>query len=247
MDVDLPGGAKLFVLDNFRGGEIPLALHLHGAHVAVKEAFRLAGMPGALATLTLPGLSDVYKNRFGKDPAKSFFQVLDEIQRAGGAAGFSRVWLSSFSAGFGGVRELLRAEEVVTRLDGLILADTLYAGFARPQANSADRPPPDPKHLEGFLRYARLAADGRRKGMLVTCSDLIPPTYSATRETARALCEGVGAAVETVRDEWPEGLTRTSAARRGRFAFHGFDGDDGPAHLRHLRGLRFFWRLMPRA
>ena len=163
-----------------------------------------------------------------------------------GAGGFSRVWLSSFSAGFGGVRELLRSPEVVSRLDVLILADTLYAGFARPQASSEDRPPPEPKHLDDFLRYARLASEGR-KGMLVTCCDLIPPTYSATRETARALCEGVGAEVKTVDDAWPEGLTRTATARRGRFAFHGFDGEEGKAHMRHLRGLRFFWRLVPRA
>ena len=83
--------------------------------------------------------------------------------------------------------------------------------------------------------------------MLVTCSDLIPQAYSATRETAHALCDGVGASRKTVRDEWPESLARTATARRGRFAFHGFDGDDGVAHMRHLRGLRFFWRLMPRA
>ena len=102
------------------------------------------------------------------------------------------------------------------------------------------------QHLEDFLRYALLASEGR-KGMIMTCCDLLPPTYSATRETARVLCEGVGAKVFAVREEWPESLTRTATARRGRFAFHGFDGDDGAAHLKHLRGLRFFWRLMPRA
>lgn len=247
MDIELPGGVKLFVPDALRGArELPLALHLHGAHSAVKEAFLAGQVPGAVASLTLPGLSDIYKNRFLKDPARELFGILGEIQKASGAGGFSRVWLSSFSAGFGGVRELLRSPEVISRLDALILADTLYAGFARPQTGPEDRPPPEPKNLEDFLRYARLAADGKR-AMLMTCCDLLPPTYAATRETARALCEGVGATIQTVRDAWPEDLTRTATARRGRFAFHGFDGDDGKAHLRHLRGLRFFWRLMPRA
>lgn len=242
MDRDLPGGAKLYVPDGLRG-EAPLCVHLHGG---VKDAFIASQLPGAVVSLSLNGLSGVYTAYFQKTPAQTFQKLLDDATKAAGVTSWSRVWLSSFSAGFGGVREILRAPESFHRVDALILADTLYAGFARAQNSPEDRPAPDPANLKDFARFAREAAAGR-KAMLVTCCDLIPPTYSATRETAYALCDSVSATRRAIREEWPDGMTRTAEARVGRFAFHGFDGDDGKAHMRHLHGLRYFWRMVPRA
>lgn len=242
MDRDLPGGARLYAPDNLRG-EAPLCVHLHGG---VKDAFIASQLPGVLVSLSLNGLSAVYTAYFQKAPDPTFQKLLADAAKAAGVTSWSRVWLSSFSAGFGGVREILKGPESFTRIDALLLADTLYAGFARAQGSPEDRPAPDPTNLKDFVRFAKEAAIGR-KAMLVTCCDLIPPTYSATRETAYALCDAVGATRRTTRNAWPDGMTRTAEARVGRFAFHGFDGDDGKAHMRHLHGLRYFWRMVPRA
>lgn len=243
---DLPGGARLHVPEGARFDTgLELTLHLHGAHEVVRDAFVRARRPGALATLTLPGLSAVYTRHFAADPAGTFGELVDAARRAVGAASVERVWVSSFSAGFGGVRELLKAQVSFERIDALILADTLYAGFARPAVGD-ERPEPDPRNLEGFVRYAREAAAGRR-ALLMTYCDLLPPGYAATRETAAALRAAVGVRGEACAVGWPDQLTLTHRARIGRFATYGFAGDDGAAHMRHLRGLWMWYRLVPRA
>ncbi len=246
----MPGGARLFLPDGFRpanDGTAAFTLHLHGSHESVRESFRLAHRPGVLATLVLPGLSGVYTKHFAADPAGVFFTLLEAARKASGVTAFTSVWVSSFSAGFGGVRELLKAPTVYARLDALILADTLYAGFVQPQKDPAERPLPNPADIRDFVRFATDAANRRDRAMLVTYCDLLPPTYSATRETAAELRRAVGVTPEARQEDWPDGLTLTSYCRKGRFATYGFSGDDGAAHMRHLPGLRYFYRLVPRA
>jgi hypothetical protein len=246
---DLPGGAKLWIPDGFKpdaDGTTDLTLHLHGGHEAFRKAFTESRRRGALVTLILPGLSGVYTKHFASDPAAVFFELLDAAKKPLGVSGWNSVWVSSFSAGFGGVRELLKAPPVYDRIDALILADTLYAGFAREMVG-AERPEPNPKDIEGFVRYACDAAQKRNRAMLVTYCDLLPPTYAATRETADALRRAVGVENTPRNEEWTGDLTLTSHARLGRFATYGFSGNDGAAHMRHLHCIGLFYRLVPRA
>lgn len=257
IDTELTGtsGARLFLPDtnaDLRGPIDALTLHLHGSHEAARAAFRRSQRRGALVSLTLPGLSGVYARHFSAGPEGVFFSLLDAAAQAltlSSSRKFSSVWVSSFSAGYGGVRELLKAPSVYQRIDALVLADTLYAGFTPGQeGRDGKRPPPDPANLRDFVRFARDAAEGRGdKAMLVTCSALIPPAYSSTGETARVLIQSAKATPEPRNDDWPNGLTLTEYARRGRFAALGFAGDDGPAHMKHLHGLWMFYRLVPRA
>ena len=251
-EVELPGGARLFVPEGHSRsatGAASLTVHLHGGHAAVQQAFRRSGRRGALVTLILPGLSTVYTRHFATDPAGVFFGLLETAAKEMGVASLDTVWVSSFSAGFGGVRELLKSPPVYRRIETLVLADTLYAGFAGGAAASVgetgQRPPPDPANLHGFVTFARDAAAGR-KGMLVTYSALVPPTYSSTAETAAALMAATGTTSTVVSEAWPNAMTLTARARKGRFAVYGFAGDDGPAHMKHLSGLEMFYRLVPR-
>lgn len=249
------GGARLYLPEANADRRRPiedLTLHLHGSHEAARAAFTRSQRRGALVSLTLPGLSAVYAKHFASDSAGVFFQLLDTAARAlslSPARGFQSVWVSSFSAGYGGVRELLKSPDVYRRIDAVILADSLYAGFAPGQkAREGFRPPPDPANLRDFARFARDAAGGRGdKAMLLTYSALIPPAYSSTGETTRALMQSVNTDPEPRNEDWPHNLTLTEQARRGRFAALGFAGDDGPAHMRHLHGLWMFYRLVPRA
>jgi hypothetical protein len=251
---EMPGGARLFVPNgvqtNAQGG-LALTCHLHGSHEVVQQAFLRSGRPGVLVTLVLPGLSAVYTSHFAKDPDGTFFTLLAAVQKETKATRLDTVWLSSFSAGFGGVRELLRSEKIHQRLDALILADTLYAGFtpgvATINGENGARPVPNPENLTGFTRFAKDAATTRERAMLVTYSALVPPDYSSTAETAEALRQSVGVKTVPQTGELPEDLTMTEHARKGRFATYGFAGDDGPAHMRHLRGLWMFYRWVPRA
>ena len=85
-----------------------------------------------------------------------------------------RVFVSTFSAGFGGARELLAVPAHFARIDGLILADSLYAGYVgKPGDHKID-----PAKMVGFRKFAAEAAAGR-KTMIVTHSAEYRPATPA--------------------------------------------------------------------
>src|SRR5262249_30308553 len=139
---DEPKGARvqltdgrLFIPDGFKPGEdgaVDLTLHLHGAEAATEVNFIRARRPGVLVTVVLKGLSSVYTERF-KEP-KVFARILSETQAELAKRGFAKtrwrfVTVSSFSAGYGGVREMLKDDTTFARIDAIVLADSLYAGY----------------------------------------------------------------------------------------------------------------------
>src|SRR5207302_384225 len=110
-----------------------------------------------------------------------------------------RVVVSSFSAGFGGVRALLKVPEHFARIDGLIMADSIYCGYAgEPKEHRVD-----PALMDGFRRFAAEAAAGR-KAFLLTHSALVPDGYASTAETADFLIHALGGTHEPTRVEWAE-------------------------------------------
>ncbi len=243
--VDL-GTATLFVPEGYRpeDGRFNLVLHLHGAPAIVEQALVTNGWPAALVIFNRKGLSSVYSGPFS-DPAL-FPGLLDQPLRAIEQAGLAekarlgRVVVSAFSAGFGGVREMLKVPEHFERIDAIVLADSLYCGYeGDPEAKRLD-----PTKMAGFRRFAREAAAGR-KAMLVTHSALIPEGYASTAETADDLIRTVGGHPEATQADWGDGWTLTRRFQRGRLVVLGFAGTTGPDHLRHLRGLDRIWKALP--
>jgi hypothetical protein len=234
----------LFVPAGFKPDRdgVELLLHLHGGTSAETSLVR-SGRSAVVVSVAIPGLSSVYTNRF-KDP-KVFARILDETQAKLKELGVApeprlrRVIVSSFSAGFGGVREMLKDPATVARIDALVMADTIYAGYTGDPA----RRQVDPQLMNGFLSFAREAAAGRKWFVLSHC-DLQPDGYASTKETADYLIAQLGGTREAAGDPWPaDGLKLTSRFRRGKFEVYGFAGDTGDDHMRHLRGL---WALLKR-
>ncbi|MBN2506007.1 MAG: hypothetical protein JXQ71_04870 [Verrucomicrobia bacterium] len=219
-------------------GEFDLTWHLHGAPGVVERQFLAAQRPGVLANTSLPGLSGVYARRF-KD-TNAFWRLLRETEAQFRTSNTSaprvrHVTVTCFSAGFGGVREWLKDTAIAARLDALVMADSIYAGFA---GDAAARRV-NPADMAGFLAFAREAALGRKQ-LLVTHSPLHTPAYASTAETANHLIAELGGARETAREEWAGGLRLLSRFCTGRCEILGFDGDTAEDHLRHLRHLGAF-------
>jgi len=219
-------------------GHFDLTLHLHGAPGVVETNFLAAQCPGVLVNVTLPGLSGVYADRF-RD-TNTFWRILRETEAACGvtarpSARVQRVTVTSFSAGFGGVRELLKHPPIFDRIDALVMADSIYAGFV----GDADDRRVNPIQMEGFLEFARAAAAGR-KWLLITHSQLRTPTYASTAETADYLIAQLGGRRQNTAEDWPGDLSLLSQFRRGQCEILGFAGDTGEHHLQHLRRLGGF-------
>lgn len=244
--VDLGGEATAYIPAGYRPaqpGVIDLVIHLHGAPKAVEPALAKFPGPAVLVEVNRKGLSRAYSEPF-RDPAL-LTRLIDGAVRAaadGGEPGAraGRVVVSSFSAGFGGVREMLKVPEHFARIDALVLADSLYAGY---RGDPAGREV-DPDLMAGFRRFAVEAAAGR-KAMVVSHSAQVPEGYASTTETADDLLRAVGGSATAGRVDRGDGWVEARSFSRGNLRVVGFEGAGAEDHLRHLRRIGDAWALIP--
>ncbi|MBI5758762.1 MAG: hypothetical protein HZA46_09610 [Planctomycetales bacterium] len=229
---------KLFVPAGFApaDGRVQVIVHLHGAPAVCERNLKRSGVEAVLVNVTLNGLSGVYTEKF-KNP-ETFQTLLRETNsklrelKVADNPAIERVTVTSFSAGFGGVRELLKSDDIYQRIDTLVMADSIYAGY-KPGTDSWQV---EPKHMEGFLRFARDAAEGKKTLVISNCQ-LQPDGYASTGETADYLLTELGLKREAVDEIWADDWQCTSHCQRKGFRVYGFAGDAGKDHVRHLQNL----------
>jgi hypothetical protein len=239
-------GAELFIPVGMRyeNGAVDVLVHFHGHPATVEREFLASGLPGVLITVNRNGLSAVYAAAFD-DPGQ-FGRILDSaLAELGGIDSSSsplrwrRVRVSSFSAGFGAVREILKDQQNFDRIDALCMADSIYAGYVE---GHGDRRV-NPEHMVPWRQFARAAADGRKR-FLLTHTDLVPGTYASTRETADDLIAAVGTKRHEVAGQQMGPIDVRSRATVNGFEVYGCAGNDGEAHMQHLRHLAPWLRLL---
>jgi hypothetical protein len=244
---DLPTIGRVFVPDYVpaRLDQPDLLVHFHGWAPTVQREFAAAGLRAVLVTVNYKGLSAAYEKPFS-DPAL-FQTVLDEtlteLRRRGRVvpdSNWRRVCVSSFSAGFGAVRAVLSVPRYFERINGLYLADTLYAGYVEVHGTQQV----NPEHVHDFRRYAAEALAGR-KTLIITHSYLVPGGYAGTHETAADLLHFVELAPEAADEPGPSGMRIVSRAARGGLLVLGCAGTTGEDHMAHLRNLRAWLALLP--
>jgi hypothetical protein len=222
-----------------RGPAVPVWLHLHGAPAVVEQNFAAIGAPGVLVNLTLPGLSKVYADYFAAPEVfpQLLRDVVQVLRRAAPGTDWTlgRVTVSSFSAGFGGVRQLLRQPEAFDRIAALVMADSIYCGYA----GDAKERRVDADLMAGFLRFARLASEGRKR-LLITHTQQVPEGYASTTETADFLIAQCGGRRIFGEKEWQPGLRELSRWGRGDVEIIGFAGERPEDHMAHLRAIGLF-------
>jgi hypothetical protein len=239
--IELPE-STLFVPKGYQpsSGHADLLLHLHGSVPVVERALVESGWNVALLVFNRKGLSSAYEAPFSD--VELFPRLLNQahqaiVEKTGNPhLVIGRVFVSSFSAGFGGVRALLRSPRAFARIDGLILADSLYAGYLDDHKGRGI----DSEKMAGFRRFAAEATAGR-KSMLVTHSDQVPDGYASTTETADDLLVHVGLTATPTSTVWKPNWRTTRRAARGRFLVMGFAGDGPEDHLKHLRHIGRIW------
>jgi hypothetical protein len=228
----------LFVPPNLQlhDGKTNLVVHLHGSPERTERNVAKSGWNAAIITVTLNGLSSVYTRQF--TPPDFFLKLLDEAaakiasQLKQPSVEFERVAVTSFSAGFGGVRELLKSDQCFERMDILVMADSIYAGYSEP----ASERKVDPALMAGFLRFARDAVAGR-KSLVISHCQLQPDGYASTGETADYLIRELGLNRQPEKNEWATNWLCSSRCKQGNLHVFGFEGTEGADHMRHLINL----------
>lgn len=247
----------LFVPRGYRvpaNGAVALRVHFHTATWFVIQEYLRAGHSEPLLVFNTgqssAGFQQVFEDRerFGR-----WLSLVEGELRKQGANEQTRVSavdISSFSAGYAAVRELLKSSEYFRLIRSIILCDSMYAGMEQ-QPAEGETPRLIREHLDPWLPFCREAVRGR-KTFVFTHSG-VPPMKSATGGTcAREIIHILDLPVYDVTpgstpassDQDHPLKTRTDA---GNFHVWGYGGINGDAHLTHARHLGDIWMALDKA
>jgi hypothetical protein len=226
--------------------DLKLLVHFHGAAFVPMYAVNVSKTPFAVAAVHLGVGSGVYERAFADDAV--FERLLSAVgnsirEKTGRDVDLGNVTISSFSAGYGAVRAILRDDEALGVIAGVLLLDGLHTDYVPEGRPLAEGGRVDEDDLEPFLRFAELAIQGQKR-FLITHSEIFPGTYASTTETADYLIQALGLKRTAVLEWGPLGMQQLSEVRQGRFAVLGFAGNTGPDHIDHFHGLYQFLEML---
>lgn len=238
---------KVFIPSTYhpRSGDVAdLLVHFHGDPQTVWNNAEYADLNTIILTVNYSGLSSAYSTPFSN--ASLFQSVLNEALakvRAQADVPDTLQWdqlgVSSFSAGYGAVREILKSASYRDQIDALLAADSLYATTA------GDGTPLD-SQMADYKTFATAAKNGS-KTFLFSHSQVLTFTYENTEETGNELLEHLGIAARRVNTNGLGTLNFFRRAEVGNFKLWGASGADGDAHLEHLRYIGEFFKELPLA
>lgn len=244
----------LFVPASYRlpaDGAVDLAVHFHTAvWFAIDEHLR-RGLTGPLLIGYLGEGSTTYGKPF-KDP-ELFGRLIGRVEQAlsrranGSSVHVNSVAITSFSAGYGAVREILKEDRYIALIRRIILCDSLYAGWDPATTQPGATSQPALENMQPFEKYVRLAAAGEKTFVLVHSS--VPTPYANTAATAKWIAELVDAPrVDIARGSSPassdEDFPLLYRADIGHLHLWGYGGEDAQAHMTHVRHLADVWMAL---
>jgi hypothetical protein len=207
------------------GDRYDVLLHLHGGEAA-RRVVAPENLDLVIATVDEGVGSQVYANAFyGPEPLE---ELLEAVGRQMEPKILRHLIISSWSAGYGGVREILLQHPTVA--SAVILLDSVHAGYESDGATLREG------GLEPFVNLAHRALAGETT-MVLTHSDIRPPTFASTTEVADYLLGKIdgrrayAGLVETF------GVEHKTAYERGDLIVRGYTGTTKGAHCAHLRML----------
>jgi hypothetical protein len=225
-------------------GSMDLLIHFHGSSYVPKHAVYDSNHPLLLAIVNLGSGSSVYENAFRNQT--TFPGLVEMICRTASekkAAKIkpSRIYLSSFSAGYGAVRAILKNHQPM--IDGIVLLDGLHTDYIPSRSVLSQGGKLNDEKLKDFIQYARLAMDNKKK-FLITHSEIFPGTYASTTETADFLIRSLHLQRRPVLRWGPVGMQMLTETRAGGLTILGFAGNSAPDHIDHFHGLPVFLKIV---
>ena len=200
-------------------GPYDLILHFHGAHPYVKESVEKAGLNAVVVIYNSGNGAEKYGQAFGAGGMLS--SLLRQVEMAvaplcrDADAKPRRIALSAWSAGYAAVEKLLGRPEERERIDAVLLADGLHAGFT-----NAFKREFAPNALQSFKDFGELAK-ANKKLFAITHSSIATDGYASTTECSRLLLKELGVPAEG----------NFVSGKAGSFSVEGQPGEDAAAHV----------------
>ena len=238
---------KIFIPSTYQhrpGEATDLLVHFHGDPQTYWNNAKYAKLNSIIVTVNYSGYSSAYTTPFSN--TMLFQTIIDEAQtkvRAQVDFADDMVWdkigVSSFSAGYGAVREILKSSSYRGAIDALLAADSLYA------ATAGDGTPLDSQMVD-YKTFAGLAKSGQ-KTFLFSHSQVPTYTYETTGECGDELMQTLGISASAYNVNGLGTLNFYRHAKSGNFELWGALGADGDSHLEHLRYIGEFLNKLPLA
>ncbi len=227
-----------------------LAVHFHTADwLALNEHLR-AGYRYPLVSIMLGSGSAKYQEPF-KDPDR-LPRIIKLVEAEGTRRNLQPVHvntidLSSFSAGYGAVRELVQQPYAFNRIRAIVLSDSLYGGLTDGTRDNGLRWVQS-NHVQCWVPFARAAVQGQ-KTFVLTYSEITPSSYASTGECAEAILAALGLKSNQVSPGTTPAAAEPSFPLRlradaKRLHFWGYAGVNTEAHMIHPRHLADVWRAV---
>ncbi len=232
---------KLFVPKRWkRARRSPLLIHFHGAEWIAEAAGDARRIP-VIAVQTGAG-SSRYSAPFRDDP--TLFDKLISAAETELGARADPVILSSWSAGYGAIREILRTPSGYARVSQILAIDSIHAGYAngKPGPLESELTSGD---LAEFVRFASDATKGR-KTLWIAHSEIFPGTFASTTEVSDFVLASLEIRRQAVLRWGPMKTQILSDTKRRGLRVIGFAGNSAPDHIDQIHGLPELLRMMLR-
>jgi hypothetical protein len=235
LSIDTNAGqfAQLFIPDYYnssKDGKYTLVFHLHSASWAAENQVYNAEANAVVFNIHLGALSSPYQNYFMDENV--FGNILETIaaelknHEVETDPTINTLIMTSFSAGYAGLREILKQEAYYNQIQAIHLADGLHA--------TSNQSTMDEQMMD-FVRFAKDARD-KNKIMRLTHSSIPTPGYESTTSTANYLIEYIGSSRTPV-EENDEIGSMISRCDTGLFHIRGYQGETATDHMRHLYAM----------
>ncbi len=236
-------GVRLFVGPRVDPNKpVPLLIHFHGAPWLVERHVALWLPRAALITVQLGAGSSAYRRPFEQtDLLRNILQEASVQLHL--KHGWSSITLSGFSAGYGAVRQILRAPEYFALVNNVLLLDGMHASYVPEGKPLADGGAIEANDLDSFISFAKEAVRGN-KHFVVTHSEIFPGTYASTTECADFLLSQLGAQNRPVLRQGPIGMQQLSAVDLRGLHVRGYAGNSAPDHIDFLHAMPAWFPLL---
>lgn len=213
-----------------KSGQFDVVIHFHG-HEPVRKEFVKTAKGAVLVGVDLGIGSGAYQAPFSNP--STFTNLLASVEAAVArhagrpSAKIRKLALSSWSAGYGAIEQILR-QPAGKKVDALILLDSVHAGYTDEAAHTLKT-----EQLTPFVAFARRAAK-KQAFMFLSHSSIIPPGYASTTEVADYIVRQLGGKPKKANRHDVLGLDMFERYDKGNFHMRGYTGDDKPDHCAHI-------------
>jgi hypothetical protein len=236
-------GATLFTTTNVNPNKpVPLLIHFHGAPWLIETHIARHLPKVALVTVQLGSGSSAYRRPF--EEPELFRKLLNEAGQALGIKrGWSSITLTGFSAGYGGIRQILRRPEYFALVNNVLLLDGMHASYLPEGKLLADGGTIQPSDIDVYVRFAQAAVAGS-KVFVVTHSEIFPAAYASTTECADYLLVQLSLKRRPKPANGPMGMQQLSAVDEKGFHVRGYAGNIAPDHVDFLHAMPAWFGLL---